>query len=860
MGQSPRAIEVFLNQHCSDCHTGNEPEAGFAIDRLSSIQPVSDAVLSAAQLTAWERVLNKVSAGEMPPADSTQPGEKQSAQFVRSLQSKLVQLDRARQITEGRAVIRRLNRVEFENTLSDLLSIPLHIRELLPPDAQRHGFDTVGEALNVSAVQVEAYLDAIDVALDEATKLIPRPQRQRHRLSYLQTTGMMMEYRKSGPFLPVDDGVAMFAPDFFSHFNSLLDTYVVPHSARYRVKVSAYAIRNEQPITLTVRMGGPGHKESDEVRKQLLGNVSVQSGEPQVFEFDEYLQRGQMFRIYPSSLRRMRFAGKQWQLKQDEYTGPAVVIQWVEVDGPIFESWPPPSHQRLYSGVKTVPIADAPVNEDPNQHLNQPPSQIAKPRLTLLKKPNKSTGNRFVYDPKQGIGGEKIYRRTRIKNPLHPTLRFAPEQPKVDAARLLTSFADRAFRGRLKPARLESVIALVNHWLDEGADFEQAMRLGYKTLLVSTDFLYHQADSPQSKSIELTDHQLAERLAYLLWCSLPDQELRDLANAGRLSEPSALRAQVDRMLADSRSTRFISNFLGQWLDLREIDFTSPDSDLYPEFDQLLQWSMIQESERFFQHLIAADRSVVNLVDSDFVLINDRLAKHYGIDGVQGAHFRKVDLPADSVRGGVLTQASVLKVTANGTTTSPVVRGVWVLERIMGTPSNPPPPGVPAIEPDIRGATTVRDQLEKHRKVASCAVCHKKIDPPGVALENFDVIGGYRDKYRALNRDDTGKKASFTPAGPRPILYVDGLPVDAADQLVDGRTFTDVREFKKMLANDPDKIARTLAEKLIVYSTGASVSLADQESLDQIVQQSRKSNHGLRSLIHHIIQSRIFNER
>ena len=259
----------------------------------------------------------------------------------------------------GRGVVRRLNRVEFETALGDLLDTPLRLRDLLPPDAMGAGFDTVGAALNVSAVQMEAYLQAIDFALDEATKLIERPATKTWRLSYLQTHGMMEEYRRSGPHTPEPDGIAMFAPDFFSHMNSLLDTWVVPHSARYRVKVAARALRSAEPVTLTVRMGGPGNKEDDDVPRKVLGNVSVveaPAGRGQVFEFEAHLERGQMFRIYPSSLRKMRFEGPEFQMKQKDYTGPAVVVQWIEVEGPIYESWPPPSHERLWAGVKVEAI------------------------------------------------------------------------------------------------------------------------------------------------------------------------------------------------------------------------------------------------------------------------------------------------------------------------------------------------------------------------------------------------------------------------------------------------------------------------------------------------------------------------
>ena len=590
--------------------------------------------------------------------------------------------------------------------------------------------------------------------------------------------------------------------------------------------------------------------------RKVLGHVSVHEapvGEGQVFEFDDDLERGQMFRIYPSSLRKMRFEGPEWYLKQKDYEGPAIVVQWVEVEGPFYDAWPPASHRRLWDGVGMQPIPDVAPNEDPNEHLAAPPTDPARPRLTQLpkSKANKQSGNRNIYDPKQGIGGEMLYRRTRVKAPLHNTLQFVSTQPKQDAERLITSFAHSAFRGAPTDAR--PFVALVHRWLDEGVDFTAAMRAGYKAVLTSSAFLYHQGGSAQPI---LASHEIAERLAFFLWGSMPDEELLQ----ADLGDPQELRAQTERLLADARANRFLDNFLGQWLDQRLLDFTAPDSDLYPEFSELMQWSIGEETRVFFRELLERDLSVRNVVDSDFAMLNDTLARHYGIPGVSGSHLQRVKLPADSVRGGVMTQASVLKVTANGTTTSPVVRGKWVLERIMGVPPDPPPPGVPAIEPDIRGAVTVQQQLEKHRSVASCASCHVKIDPPGVALENFDVIGGWRTTYRAMKQDREAGRIKYLPDAPPPILYSEGLPVNSADQLADGRAFHDIRDFKELLLANPDQIARNVAEKLVVYATGAPVSFADRSEIDRIVTATKPDDHGFRSLIHAVVQSKLFKTR
>jgi hypothetical protein len=296
----------------------------------------------------------------------------------------------------------------------------------------------------------------------------------------------------------------------------------------------------------------------------------------------------------------------------------------------------------------------------------------------------------------------------------------------------------------------------------------------------------------------------------------------------------------------------VRNFAGQWLGLRDIDFTMPGVLLYPEYDDMLKVSMVREAELFFAEVLKDDLSLLNFIASDFSMLNGRLAKHYGIPGVDGWEFRKVTLPKESHRGGVLTMAGVLKVTANGTTTSPVTRGAWVMDRILGITPPAPPPDVPGLEPDVRGATTIREQLAKHRQIVECAGCHVLIDPPGFALESYDVIGGWREKYRfaGWRRD-----AEVLTINGRKV-YLD-LKVDPSDVLPDGRAFRDIDEFKLLLLADKDQLARALTVKLATYATGGSPQEADQERIDAIVENIRAKNYGLRSLIHEIVQSDLF---
>ena len=379
------------------------------------------------------------------------------------------------------------------------------------------------------------------------------------------------------------------------------------------------------------------------------------------------------------------------------------------------------------------------------------------------------------------------------------------------------------------------------------------MRWAYRAALCSSDFLYQVEPSG-----ELDGYALACRLSYFLWNSLPDEKLVALASTGKLREPEVLGGEIERLLNDSRSKRFIEDFLGQWLKLRLIAANDPDRKLYPEFSKYLQDSMVAETQAYFRELLDKNLTADYLVKSDFAMINGKLASHYGIPGVSGAQIRRVPLPPETPRGAFLTQAAVLKVTANGTTTSPVPRGAFVLDRLLGQPPAPPPPNIPAVEPDVRGATTIREQLEKHRNNATCATCHAKIDPPGFALEEFDVIGGHRARYRSLGTGDPAPRGSIDPfIG---ISFKLGPKVDSSSLLPNGQAFSGVREFQTLLAADRDALLTNLARQLTIYSTGRGMSFSDRDDIAAIVAATNKNGGGIRTLIHQLVLSQLFRTR
>ncbi|WP_246120080.1 DUF1592 domain-containing protein [Blastopirellula retiformator] len=408
--------------------------------------------------------------------------------------------------------------------------------------------------------------------------------------------------------------------------------------------------------------------------------------------------------------------------------------------------------------------------------------------------------------------------------------------PREDAARLMLAFANRAFRRPVAADEIAPYVEGVQAAIDSGDDFVATMRMGYRALLCSPRFLYF-SEIPGS----LDDHAVATRLSYLLTGSTPDEQLRQLADAGKLQDKKVLQAEAARLLEGEHGRRFVHDFAAEWLDLDQINFTTPDRKLYRGFDTIVQQSMLNETETFLETMLAENQSVAQLIDADYTYLDSRLARYYQIDGVEGDELRQVKLEPNSHRGGLITQGAVLKVTANGSNTSPVLRGVWMLERILGETVPPPPTNVPAVEPDIRGATTIREQLAKHRSHGECSSCHAKIDPPGFALENFDPSGQWRDNYITM----AGAKKKKGPV------------IDAGYQMADGREFKDLQEFQSLTISKPRKLAACFAEQLLIYGTGAPITFVDREAVEAIVDESASDDYGMRSIVQAVVASPVF---
>lgn len=807
-GSFATRVKPLLAKYCLDCHGPDTQKAGLRFDSLKG--DFRDEATNG----QWIKVHDKLVAGEMPPKDSDQPSKAEIAAASKWLKKELHAASLDRQQKKGRVVLRRLNGTEYETTIRDLLAINVNLKEMLPDDNSVAGFDNVSAVLDVSATHQLLYQEAAEKAIAATIPLHPTIPFNEKR------TGKEMSER--GPNFKQTlnrscklDGDALVIYSKLPRYGLCTSGYV-PTAGRYRVKMSIGAVGADTTVVPAAFMTVERSGREDAVVRDFR---DIPVGKPRIVEYEIDLKRHQAFVVNMLSIWDIR----NFKRPIEEYTGPGIIVEWIDIEGPI-DPFPPVSYSRLFADIplkaRSVVTAEA---------EGKRPPVIAANR----------TESNWIFDP------------------LMPT----SDKPKEDAERLIRDFLPRAFRRPISEELQQHFVQLVHDKLDQKYTFLEAMTFGYKAILTSPYFLLFSepGSSPVNDAAELVsprldDFAIANRLSYFLWSTFPDEELWEAARRKELTKPAVLRAQVERMLNSPKAHRFTENFTGQWLELRKIDATIPDPNLYCDFDGVLLWAMPRETRLFFEEVLRNDLSVLEFIDSNWTMLNERLATHYGIPGIVGNDFRKVSLPPGSHRGGVMTHASVLKVTADGTRTSPVLRGKWVLEHIVGKPPAPPPPDVPAIEPDIRGATTIREQLDKHRNIEACASCHVHIDPPGFALENFDPIGGWRDFYRATTR---------TKAGPvhlpnyqnRPLYR--GPDVEKGGLTHDGRAFNDIDDYKKLMLEDKEQLARSLTEKVLIYATGADIQFADREVVDQIVATLRTKNYGFRTLVHEVVQSRVF---
>lgn len=817
-------VDDLLAKYCFDCHDDATEKAGFSLESLELD------FLERDTHAAWIRVHDRIEHHEMPPREKPQPTAEERQQLLGGLAEKLHEASLEHQ-KDGRVTIRRLNRNEYEYTIHDLLGIGPELKSLLPEDNKVAGFDTISAGLETSAAHLVRYQEAADRALRELYPARPLAQdsESKFRMTGKEYLESRQEVHRKGiePYIRIDGETFVYGAQLYKHGSvhtqrpfrdkegRMRSLPIAP--GRYRIRASIHALNTDQPIPVTVGLISTdrfGHEKLE----HLLDIRDALPNEPRVIEVEANLPANEQVYLSPNSLTLFRnLRGPDKEPILPDFKGPCLAVDWLEIEGPLTEI---DGYEDYFGGLERVP-------------------------------------DRFYEDQ---LAGKKIqdWRRMHPNEFLKPhnRLRLISNSQNEDAERLTRKFVGRVLRGMAPEELTDFYVGRVQQLLEASAPLDEALLTTYKEVLCSPHFLFR-IEEPG----ELDDFALASRLSYFLWSSAPDDALLEVAASGRLREPQVLRAQTERMLADWRSERFVRHFTGQWLDLDALHEMKPDR-IYAEYDEDLAWSIGEETRLFFEEVLERNLPVTEFVHSDWSILNERLAKHYGISGVSGMDMRRVSLPPDAHRGGVITQASVLKLTTNATYTSPIKRGAWLLERILGTPPSPPPPAVEAIEPDIRGAVTIREQMAAHKTQAVCASCHVKIDPPGFALESFDVVGGWRERYRvATGNSQPGDKKDYVELANYPGQKVWlAREVETFGETADGEKFAGIDEFKQLLLRDPNQIARNLAEKLLVYGSGSTLEFADREVVEEVVEKSRAEGYGFRSLLHAVIQSRVFRHK
>ncbi|MCM8538305.1 MAG: DUF1592 domain-containing protein [Lentisphaeraceae bacterium] len=799
----PKHINKFIGKYCTDCHDEDIQKGGvdlssFSLENMTQIDE-----------DLWAKVYHQVESGTMPPKKKKkQPTTELRHEFTNNLSEHLNSNIRTKHEMIGRTVIRRLTREEYENTLKDLFEIEdLEIKEFLPPDQKSHGFDNIAHSQNLSHVQIARYLEAADFILDRAMNPQPKPEYKEWDIEAVKAHRFNIgndAIKKDGKIYMLRQPNSAQTPWYISDFK-------VHYSGEYKLKMWTYGTE--------VKSTGKGKetKLSDEkktdkhhvlmfyanpsknvLRKQ--GNVNVPPNKYEApVSIHLNLIRGEkpLFQIATMS---------------DRAYGTAIAVEKLQMTGPHISSWPPASHKLLFGDLQSV-------QWDNKMKVREPLQRY------------------------QNFTGIKSIKRQSSQ------WMVVSDNPEQDAEELLYKFMQKAIRRPVERSEVAPYLELVKNRLKENYCFQDSMKTGYKAILCSPDFLYFQENFGN-----LSDDALASRLSYFLWKSMPDKQLTELARNGKLKNDAILKSQVNRMLADKKSKRFIHSFIDQWLELENINLTIPDSKLFPEFDDWLQDCIARETYEFFTTMVKENLSPTHLVDSDFLVVNQRLAQLYELDKIDGDKLRKVKIPKDHIRGGLLTQASILKITANGTTTSPVIRGAWVTEKIIGKHIPPPPPNAGSVEPDTRGATTIRELLDKHRNNSSCIGCHQLIDPPGFALESFNPMGAYRERYRNLDKGDKVKKRILG----KDAKYKLKLDVDSTGETVNGTKFTTINEFRELLLKDKKGLAKNVTEKLLTFATGSQVHFTDAETIEEITKDADVV--GIKDIIHGIVQSKIFRRK
>lgn len=724
----------FFESYCFDCHSNDKQKADV------NLQQFETNPLMYQDRKFWEAVRDMLELREMPPEKKEQPSEADRAMAVLFIDHELSKFDCSGPVNPGRVTIRRLNRVEYRNTIRDLIGVEFDPAAELPLDEVGYGFDNIGDVLSLPPILMEKYLKAADriveaaIVTDEST-LMPRVRLAGGKLE-AASSDIRLEGRTWGLFREGEVRGELNAP----------------RDGEYLIQVESFGDQaGGEPPKMEVKVDG---------ERVTVFEVPVTEDRKKVYEVKRRLTRG-AHSVAFGYLNNFNSNGDR-----------NLFLNYVELVGPVDGAAPeyPPAHRRI------IP--------------NQP----------------------------------------------------APGQALQAARTHLADFARRAYRRPVSNDELDRLVAFVEAVMKEGGNYNEGMQVAATAVLVSPHFLYRWeldagAASPEDGDGQrlLNDYELASRLSYFLWSSMPDEALLGAAAQGLLGKAETLETQVRRMLDDPKSWALIENFAGQWLQVRNLDI-SPDPKLFPEFDEDLRRAMKMETQLFVQEILRQDRSLLDLLNADFTYVNERLARHYGIEGIEGEAFQRVNLKPEHHRGGLLTQASILALTSNPTRTSPVNRGKWILEQILGAPPPPPPPNVPELAEgtSVDLQASLRKRMEQHRDNPDCSSCHDKMDPLGFAFENFDAIGAWRDR--------------------------DGhFEIDASGTMPDGRPFRGPEDLKRIL-QESEGFARTVTEKMLTYALGRGLEYYDQCAVEAILAELKKNDYKLAQLVLQIVRSAPFQRR
>ena len=800
-----RPLRAFFSTYCLECHGPEKQKGDRRFDELQLPAAKPDTLIE------LQDIIDQLNLGEMPPAEADKHPDASAVRDVVSVLTRLVADGHARlSSTGGQTILRRLNRREYVNTVGDLFGLNMLMFDpttRFPRDQTVANMDNVGDALKTSGYLLAQYLDAAEQVVTKAFAAQERPREQTWRFAgnFQQQPELRYSHGKVHDYRYMCLYETAASDKHEGAYGPLLAfSQGVPADGYYEIRVKAEAKHRRHPYapdffgtdpSMPFRLGvvagnaKAGALHLPQSIEPQLGEVIVRDEEPEWYTFRVWLDCGFTPRFtFPNGMLSVRNAyGRLLRQYSDRF----------------------PEELRRTTGIVEARVVVMRHGHLPHIRIHE--VEIRGPLVDEWP----PAGQQAI------LGGQP----------------FAPERTRE----ILASFANRAYRRPARPDEVDRLMQVVETRRPQGRSPFEAMQDGLKAALCSPGFLYLvEPEEEPVKDRSLTGHALAARLSYFLWSTMPDDELRRLADTGELLRPDVLASQVRRLLASPRSAAFVNGFLDAWLNLRALGDMAPDRGAFARYyAQDLQPAMKRETQLFARDLIDRNDSIVRFLDSDYTFANRALARLYGmadtIDPAVGHTFQRIKLDS-ARRGGLLGQGSVLTVSANGIETSPVMRGVWVLENILGTPPAPPPDNVPPIDPDVRGASSMRELLAKHRDNAACYECHRKIDPLGFALENFDPIGAWRSSY--------GK----------------GVPIDTSGELPSGQHFKDVAGLKQLLVSRKDQFARMLTEKLLGYACGRRMEPLDRPVIDRVIAATRADEYRFRDLIEQVVLSQAFRSK